>query len=64
MLPGRMAWMKKGRLCLSYCLRESWWCLNAFRQMIIITFSKMTVITFREMTIITAAELSAEENTV
>lgn len=56
MLPGRMAWMKKGCLCLSYCLRESWWCLNAFRE--------MTSITFSDMTIITAAELSAEESTV
>lgn len=36
MLPGRMTWMKKECLCLSCCLRESWWCLNAYSEMTII----------------------------
>lgn len=36
-LPGRLTWMRKAHLWLHHCLTESWWCLDVYSGMTVIT---------------------------
>lgn len=36
-LPGSLTWMNKERFCLRCCLRGSWWCLDVYSGVMIIT---------------------------